>query len=498
MSELRIGFFPKLKGGLRLILKLIYNIFRRPRAFFNYLTAKKVLSLFKFGNDNGFESAEHRLNDLLSGLEDGAEIFSFAGEGKSLHIIAPGHCIFLTKLMGAELRKLGISYDIQLKTRGYLDIPESQREDPYIIICPQLYSGLPKHFIAVQMEQSLSKRWNEDPEYLNALKLAHTVLDYSLSNIEHFGNREEFGGKLFYYLPLDYLSDEAPDSCSEEKEIDVLFYGDDSAERRAEILKQLKPLFKIKIVNKLFGEDMLKLIRKSKIVLNIHFYDVVLLETTRIYEVLSQNSSIIISEKSADSFEDSRLEGIVDFVDIGDVEAIKARISYWLSHEDERRDRLKANNEKLRSKKSDFSYFFMRAMLANEIIDFETFYKHQKYYFSFEGERVCLGLIENNADRELLSKSPHGFKFFPGLRHSEEGKGEALSLKFLLRKAAEEGLERLIVCRGDILLSPDFEAKLRALLTRSYQEGIELISEDTGIRVFRLNLDKSSVPDHAK
>ena len=464
MSELKIGFFTKLKGCLRLILKLIYNIFRRPRAFFNYLTAKKVLSVFKFGLEKGFKSAEHWLNDLLSGLEDGAEIFSFAGEGKSLHIIAPGHCIFLTKLMSAELRKLGISYDIQLKTRGYLDIPESRREDPYIIICPQLYSGLPKHFIAMQMEQSLSKRWSEDTDYLRTLKSAHTVLDYSLSNIEHFSNREDFGGKLFYYLPVDYLSDVAPDSCAEEKEIDVLFYGDDSAERRAEILKQLKPLFKIKIVNNLFGADMLKLIRKSKIVLNIHFYDVVLLETTRIYEVLSQNSSIIISEKSADSFEDSRLEGIVDFVDIGDIEAIKDRISYWLSHEDERRDRLKANNEKLKSKKSDFSYFFMRALLANEIIDFETFYKHQKYYFSFEGERVCLGLPETVERSRTFMNDTHGFKLFPGLRHRLGWIGCGLSYKFLLRKAFDENLKRIIICEDDCFFPPDFEERFGKVL----------------------------------
>ena len=70
-----------------------------------------------------------------------------------------------------------------------------------------------------------------------------------------------------------------------------------------------------------------------------------MLETTRLHETLSVGTSLIVSERSCDADAEARLSGIVDFVPEGDVAALEERISYWLSHEDERVKRVEQNNE---------------------------------------------------------------------------------------------------------------------------------------------------------
>ena len=52
--------------------------------------------------------------------------------------------------------------------------------------------------------------------------------------------------------------------------------------------------------NDLFGDDLYKVIMKSKIILNIHYYKNAVLETARINDVLRFNK-VIISEKSCDN-----------------------------------------------------------------------------------------------------------------------------------------------------------------------------------------------------
>lgn len=47
-------------------------------------------------------------------------------------------------------------------------------------------------------------------------------------------------------------------------------------------------------------------------VLNIHYYENALLQTTRIYECLSLNK-LVVSEQGSDQDEHTELDGIVDF-----------------------------------------------------------------------------------------------------------------------------------------------------------------------------------------
>ena len=82
---------------------------------------------------------------------------------------------------------------------------------------------------------------------------------------------------------------------------DILFYGGMN-HRRERILSQImKPLqnghgYKIIIVNRVFGDELLKYIFNTRVVLNIHYYANSILETDRIHTALQFDHVKLVSE----------------------------------------------------------------------------------------------------------------------------------------------------------------------------------------------------------
>ncbi|VTN10213.1 Uncharacterised protein [Raoultella terrigena] len=59
----------------------------------------------------------------------------------------------------------------------------------HIVVCPQMFKQLPKHYIAFQMEQSVNSRWFTE-EYFARLNNAVAIFDYSLKISNTFCSRE--------------------------------------------------------------------------------------------------------------------------------------------------------------------------------------------------------------------------------------------------------------------------------------------------------------------
>lgn len=119
-------------------------------------------------------------------------------------------------------------------------------------------------------------------KYLELFQNAMYVYDYNSYNLKYYDIQIQ--PKVHNFTPPIYTKDS----------IDILFYGTLN-ERRNKILNEIKKKFNITIVTKVFGEPLNELIKKSKIVLNISYYNNSLLENTRINECL-QNNTTIISE----------------------------------------------------------------------------------------------------------------------------------------------------------------------------------------------------------
>jgi glycosyltransferase involved in cell wall biosynthesis len=112
-----------------------------------------------------------------------------------------------------------------------------------------------------------------------------------------------------------------------QKDIDVLFIGS-MTPRRAEVLQALSD--KNILITKSFGPEMVRLINRAKIVLNIHAEDAVDTET-RVYEVLGCGTFLLSEQLSMENPFDSG-----ELVLFKSIAELKELLNYFLTHEDER------------------------------------------------------------------------------------------------------------------------------------------------------------------
>lgn len=378
------------------------------------------------------------------------------GKMGKIGIVTTRHTMYIAKLFAKELERLSI------ETVIHTGEPKQYEEIPYIIICPQFVRQFPALYIAVQMEQTVSSRWFND-EYFAKLQNSCAIFDYSLENIDFYqqGKYKDIYSRV-YYLPVDYYPGYATTEKEPTKEYDVVFYGDaKSCERRRNILKELGKEFKVKICSEVFGEEVYNEIRKAKVLVNIHYYEGALLETTRIYETLSLNTCVIVSEDSKDKAERARMEGLVDFAEIGNVEELKEKIRYWVHHDKERNAKIQENRTILESRPNAFTFFFQRFMLACDQIDFNKFYKMCGDYVQVQNDRVCLSLPESTMRRKSFdAANKYGFVCFPGLRHYKGWVGCGLSYKMIFTKAQESGLKEIMICEDDVIFPDDFAGQI--------------------------------------
>lgn len=412
-----------------------YEMAKRGWRLFKRVTGKQVSSVQITGNQ----------------MEELARL----GRYERMDVVTMQHTMYIAMLVKRELERLEIS------CRIHIGEPQTYEDIPYVIICPQFVQHFPKVYFAFQMEQTVSSRWFTE-EYLIKLRNACGVLDYSLTNIDFFQKPEYKDlSRAVYYLPVDYHPQYTAAPIPQEKEYDVLFYGDASNPRRKKMLEAISNRFNIKICSELYGEDVYREIRKAKVLVNIHYYDGALLETTRLYETLSLNSTMIVSEDSEHVTETDRLAPFVDFVPVGDTQALLERIAYWVENDEEREKKIRDNQVALEQRISAFGFYFMRFLLAHDRIDFDTFYRMAGDYVQLDTDRLCLNLPESTQRRRVFDRDNHyGFSCVPGLRHLRGWIGCGMSYKMMIKRAQDLGMERVMICEDDVIFPEDFETRL--------------------------------------
>lgn len=168
----------------------------------------------------------------------------------------------------------------------------------YIILFSQKVHKYPKNYIIYQLEQKDISSWiNTKYE----LSIYHSIItwDYSQSNIDKF---HDIIKKKMLYFPIPLVPYSLLDPIINLNNIpsnNILFYGSLNNIRKNKINYlqiKLMPKYFIKIVQNIYGLELVQEIINSKIILNIHFYENAILETCRLNEILSCNR-IVISEK---------------------------------------------------------------------------------------------------------------------------------------------------------------------------------------------------------
>jgi hypothetical protein len=186
-------------------------------------------------------------------------------------------------------------------------------------------------YILYQLEQKKQSNWL-DESYNNKIRKSIATFDYSYANFNAFP--EDVQKKLIYIpFPMTFIREKKNNN-----KYDIIFYGGLNP-RRNRILNRLKEVFpnRVFIVNGVCGSELNEYIKRCKIVLNIHYYDNALLETTRLNESLKFNKRIISEKGNNDDIHNNNLyNGIIDFVDIinddlSNIGQLINKISYFLS-----------------------------------------------------------------------------------------------------------------------------------------------------------------------
>ena len=184
---------------------------------------------------------------------------------------------------------------------------------------------LPEKYILYNFEQfTTDKIWPDN--YINFIKKALFVIDYSLANVIKLHTM----GIEAYFLPYIRSTINKHINIDKiEKDIDVLFIGNLN-QRRREWLKELSDLkCNIKIITNLFFEKSIEYFARSKIILNVHYYDGnSILEVSRILPAL-ENNCIVLSEASQDEYYNQEYK---DIIRITNIKNLKQDIIYLLNN----------------------------------------------------------------------------------------------------------------------------------------------------------------------
>lgn len=215
-------------------------------------------------------------------------------------------------------------------------MPVDFSDDVYFVVCAQVFNTLPPRDkrIIYQMEQSVTSRWFSQ-EYLDVLYNSLAVFDYAEYNIKYM-RALKYPLENLYHVPIQYFKNDMSWLKIDEKlapveMFDVVFYGDIKNIRRQKYIKVLSRNFNLKVVTNLYGLDLWRTLLGAKVIVNIHYYENALLETTRICECLSLGVKVV-SEAGSDQNSYIGQFDSVTFTPVDDVDAMVVAIRELLQN----------------------------------------------------------------------------------------------------------------------------------------------------------------------
>ncbi|MFQ5471158.1 MAG: hypothetical protein ACE5EH_12820 [Gammaproteobacteria bacterium] len=203
---------------------------------------------------------------------------------------------------------LALGYDSVLTTEGML---EGRK---HIVLGSNL---LPQYPLPLSHDATL---YNLEQVYVNSpwfsLELVdifrrYVLWDYSKQNAAKL---EAMGVNVSNVVPIGYRKELTRIRFEPERDIDVLFFGSMNARRKEIITRMNAAGLRVAAGFGIYGKKRDSLIGRSKLLLNVHFYDAKVLEMVRISYLLS-NHCAILSEHSSDPDEDRKLADGIAFAD---------------------------------------------------------------------------------------------------------------------------------------------------------------------------------------
>lgn len=252
---------------------------------------------------------------------------------KIMYIYSTKFTLFFADNLKSYFESINIESKIINSSISNIDIEEC-RNNPnlyFFIIGPQYFiklsrdyilkttgkplNDLPKNkYIFYQIEQlnQTQNTMNSISELDDLFEKSYAIFDYSTVNLKYYSDNLRENVKLL--SPLIYQEDINLESLQEDtfakeftnkiidrslkiiknkSEMNILFIGTIN-DRREKILNRLKEDgYNVKIISKTIEQELIEEIKKSEIVLNLHYYPNSLLEIFRIHDLLPYHCKIL-------------------------------------------------------------------------------------------------------------------------------------------------------------------------------------------------------------
>ncbi len=366
-------------------------------------------------------------------------------DNKKIKILSNYNLQSISNNIMEYLKKLKIDSEI------ITDLNESDlnNDNLYIIIYSKDLKIIPKKYIFYQIEQKTSNFFTED--YLNAMRNAQIVWDFSIDNYSKYDNIIPLDKLFIQPFILNRENNQITEVEANEILYDILFYGAVS-ERRNLIMNELSKKYRVYYSTSLHGEEKYDIIKKSKIILNIHYYDDASLETCRLNEILPFNKIIISEKVNLDLFNMELYKDMVIFIDKIENnfdELLKTVDKYINNHNYDITKHIMNTEKKI-------NYILEKNLFISNLCENFNF-----EYDLFSDKIYCLHLLETPFRLNAFKKQLYlpEVEIFPAVKYSPAWQGCGLSYKTLMYNAKRCNLKTITICEDDCAFNEDFNKK---------------------------------------
>jgi hypothetical protein len=224
----------------------------------------------------------------------------------------------------------GLGYDVSRETNRMVPGARAVLVGAHLLPAGQM-ERVPAGTVIYNLEQVNPDSPVWSPAYVKLLARSE-VWDYSRRNIDGLAALGAGGAR---HVPVGYVPELTRIVPLDREDIDVLFYGCLN-DRRTQVIKEAGDLgLNVKAVFGVYGENRDALIARSKVVLNLHYYDSKIFEIVRVSYLLA-NSKAVVSEYHAGTEIEGDLTDAVRLASYGEL----ARACRELAADDKGRRKL--------------------------------------------------------------------------------------------------------------------------------------------------------------
>ena len=191
-----------------------------------------------------------------------------------------------------------------LRTLGHDVVPTSDAKPGRLIVmgannmAEDSRNPIPRDMIVYNTEQIAAQ--NGISHQMQSYKLYRNfvVWDYSQANIDRM---REFGLEKTVHCPLGYIPSMTKIAPAASQDVDVLWVGSVN-QRREEILSAIEATgLKVKRLFGMYGEERDAWIARSKVVLNLHFYERAVFEVFRCSHLWANKKCVLTEDGGCDA-----------------------------------------------------------------------------------------------------------------------------------------------------------------------------------------------------